>query len=155
VPERAGERLAGANSLAGWVAFSAGERRIGGRAGQESWEPRPIQRPERLRDAGGPGPLNGFWRDADWIGCTDGKWRPVAPGSFPLVTGHPNRVGLLRGAGNAINKEVAQGFIGAVMDVLAPVDTRRMAETGTGSGRSPGSAVTPKAAGAQPLEVPA
>ncbi len=68
-----------------------------------------------------PGPLNGLWRDADWLCCTDGKWRPVAPGTFPLAPAGTvrNRVGLLRGAGNAINLAQAQGFIEAVMDVRA------------------------------------
>lgn len=68
-----------------------------------------------------PSPLNGLWRDADWLCCTDGKWRPVAPGTFPLAaTGTVrNRVGLLRGAGNAINLAQAQGFIEAVMDIRA------------------------------------
>ena len=66
-----------------------------------------------------PGPLNGLWRDADWLCCTDGKWRPVAPGSFPLAPAGTvrNRVGLLRGAGNAINLAQAQGFIEAVIEV--------------------------------------
>ena len=32
-----------------------------------------------------PDSINGFWRDADWLFCTDGKWRPVEPGTFPLV----------------------------------------------------------------------
>src|SRR5688572_1289231 len=27
------------------------------------------------------GALNGFWRDADWLHCRDGKWRPVEPGT--------------------------------------------------------------------------
>lgn len=36
-----------------------------------------------------PGPTNGFWRDADWLGCRDGKWRPVEPGSSPLAYGLP------------------------------------------------------------------
>jgi DNA (cytosine-5)-methyltransferase 1 len=31
--------------------------------------------------------VNGFWRDADWLLCRDGKWRPVEPGTFPLVDG--------------------------------------------------------------------
>ncbi len=63
---------------------------------------------------GGP-PINGFWSDADWLGCRDGKWRPVEPGTFPLAHGAANRVGRLRGYGNAIVGPVAQGFIEAVM----------------------------------------
>lgn len=77
---------------------------------------------EHLHDpvAGGdllrPGPTNGFWRDADWLGCTDGKWRPVMPGTFPLVNGAAARVGRLRAYGNAINAEAARVFIEAVME---------------------------------------
>ncbi len=26
-----------------------------------------------------PGPLHGFWRDADWLFCRDERWRPVEP----------------------------------------------------------------------------
>jgi DNA (cytosine-5)-methyltransferase 1 len=63
----------------------------------------------------GPLPANGFWGDADWLGCRDGKWRPVEPGTFPLVNGAANRVGRLRGYGNAIVAPVAQIFIESVM----------------------------------------
>ena len=63
------------------------------------------------------GPVNGFWRDADWLLCRDGKWRPVEPGTFPLVDGAPARVGRLRGYGNAINAEAATAFVQAVMGV--------------------------------------
>ncbi len=78
--------------------------------------------------------VNGFWRDADWLFCRDGKWRPVEPGTFPLVDGFPkgmghgksspralagrNRVGRLRGYGNAINVYAAAAFIRAYMEVL-------------------------------------
>ena len=62
-----------------------------------------------------PGPVNGHWADADWLLCRDGKWRPVEPGTFPLVDGAPARVGRLRGYGNAINAIQAQAFIEAVM----------------------------------------
>ena len=37
--------------------------------------------------------VNGFWRDADWLLCRDGKWRPVEPGTFPLVDGAAARLG--------------------------------------------------------------
>ena len=58
-----------------------------------------------------PGPVNGFWRAADWLLCRDGKWRPVEPGTFPLAHGVPARVGRLRAYGNAINAQQAQIFI--------------------------------------------
>lgn len=75
--------------------------------------------------------VNGFWRDADWLICRDGKWRPVEPGTFPLVDGSAarlgrvgpgvarvasgNRVGRLKGYGNAINAQAAAEFIRAYM----------------------------------------
>ncbi|HBL5382467.1 TPA: DNA cytosine methyltransferase [Enterobacter hormaechei] len=78
--------------------------------------------------------VNGFWRDADWLFCRDGKWRPVEPGTFPLVNGaaarlgrvesgvarvaSSNRVGRLKGYGNAINAQAAAEFIRAYMEGL-------------------------------------
>ncbi|HDV0468272.1 TPA: DNA cytosine methyltransferase [Klebsiella pneumoniae] len=77
--------------------------------------------------------VNGFWRDADWLFCRDGKWRPVEPGTFPLVDGaaarmgrvepgvarvaSSNRVGRLKGYGNAINAQAVAAFIRAYMGV--------------------------------------
>lgn len=77
--------------------------------------------------------VNGFWRDADWLLCRDGKWRPVEPGTFPLVDGaaarlgrvepgmarvaSSNRGGRLKGYGNAINAQAAAAFIRAYMGV--------------------------------------
>lgn len=58
---------------------------------------------------------HGFWSDADWLGCRDGKFRPVEPGTFPLANGIPARVGRLRGYGNAIVPQVAAEFIKAFM----------------------------------------
>ena len=63
-------------------------------------------------------PVNGFWRNADWLFCRDGKWRPVRPGSFPLVNGATARVGRLRAYGNAVNAEAAQTFINAYMEII-------------------------------------
>ena len=84
------------------------------------------------------GPTNGHWRDADWLFCRDGKWRPVEPGTFPLVDGLPrgvvpsSRVGVafdanktaearvmrLRGYGNAINPIQAALFVESFMDSM-------------------------------------
>jgi len=61
-------------------------------------------------------PTNGLWRDADWLFCRDGKFRPVEPGTFPLADGVSGRVGLLRGYGNAIVPEVAAEVILAYME---------------------------------------
>ena len=78
--------------------------------------------------------VNGFWRDADWLLCRDGKWRPVESGTFPLVDGaaarlgrvepwvarvaSSNRVGRLKGYGNAINAQAAAEFVRAYMEGL-------------------------------------
>jgi len=83
-------------------------------------------------------PTNGFWTDADWLGCRDDKWRPVEPGTFPLAHGATkrmgllkpelegmgfrskdigkNRIGRLKGYGNAIVAPQAQAFIEAFME---------------------------------------
>jgi DNA (cytosine-5)-methyltransferase 1 len=62
------------------------------------------------------GPTNGFWRVADWLLCKDERWRPVESGTFPLAHGYPARMGILRGAGNAISPEVAKAFIEVTME---------------------------------------
>ncbi len=64
---------------------------------------------------GAAGPLEGYWRDADWIACRDGFWRPVEPGTFPLAHGVSARVGRLRGYGNAIVPQVAAEFVRAAL----------------------------------------
>lgn len=86
---------------------------------------------------GGTGSVNGFWRDADWLLCRDGKWRPVESGTFPLVAGLTKglvpssrqgmaidanktaeaRVMRLRGYGNAINAEAARTWVETVTEL--------------------------------------
>jgi DNA (cytosine-5)-methyltransferase 1 len=89
-------------------------------------------------ESGRPSPLNGFWRDADWIFCRDRKWRPVesitqpvADGiaadlglvcvdgrqfTFPLTQGAKARMTRLRGYGDGITVQVAEAFIRAYME---------------------------------------
>ena len=64
-----------------------------------------------------PGPTNGYWSNVDWLRCRDDKWRPVEPETFPLAHAgaFSNRVGLLRGSGNALNLAQAQHFIESIM----------------------------------------
>ena len=66
--------------------------------------------------AGGAGPTNGFWRNADWLACRDAKWRAVEPGTFPLAHGTSSRVGRLRAYGNAIVPQVAEQVIRTYME---------------------------------------
>ncbi|ENO8556962.1 TPA: DNA cytosine methyltransferase [Yersinia enterocolitica] len=75
---------------------------------QFNWEP-------RASSTTSAGPVNGFWSDADWLLCRDGKWRPVEPRTFPLVNGLASRVGRLRAYGNAINAATAEAFIRAYL----------------------------------------
>jgi len=42
------------------------------------------------------GPTNGFWRNADWLLCRDGKWRPVEASPQPLVDGTAESLGRVR-----------------------------------------------------------
>lgn len=82
---------------------------------------------------GTPLEINGFWRDADWLFCRDGQWRPVESGTFLLVArfakslGHGksslramagrNRTGRLCVYGNAINAQTAAEFIRAYISI--------------------------------------
>jgi DNA (cytosine-5)-methyltransferase 1 len=58
-----------------------------------------------------------LWGNSQIIYCRDGKYRaiPTEPEVFPLANGIPNRVGILRGAGNAIVPQAAAEIIKAVM----------------------------------------
>jgi len=63
-----------------------------------------------------------FWSTYDVVHCTDGKARRFEPSSFPLAHGVPNRVGRLRGYGNAIVPQVAAEFLKAAFDSLQALD---------------------------------
>ncbi|WGL99968.1 DNA cytosine methyltransferase (plasmid) [Arsenophonus sp. aPb] len=57
--------------------------------------------------------VSGYWENADWLLCRDGKLRPIESGTFPLAHGITSRVGRLRAYGNAIVAPVAKTFIKA------------------------------------------
>ncbi|MDA8121339.1 MAG: DNA cytosine methyltransferase, partial [Deltaproteobacteria bacterium] len=84
------------------------------------WADQPGRKEEERVTDGRPGPVNGFWRDAAWIPCRDGKWRPVEPGTFPLVAG-PSK-GMVRG-----------GDPGAPIDANATAEARVMRLRGYGN----------------------
>jgi len=56
--------------------------------------------------------------DLDWVIGADGKARRVKSGIRLLAHGVPNRVGTLRGFGNAIDYRPAKEFIGAFIDTM-------------------------------------
>ena len=66
--------------------------------------------------------IQSIWDCPDWALCDDpggARWRPIEPGTFPLAHGAPDRVGRLRGYGNAIVPQVAAEFVGAFLEVTA------------------------------------
>lgn len=116
-----GQQLSAA-SQDGWMAHANGKRSQGGILWGEDSQRQDINGSFGCGSADcGPGPVNGFWSDADWLFCGDGKWRAVEPGLMPLVNGATARVGKIRAYGNAINVEAATAFVKAYMMVVSDV----------------------------------
>jgi DNA (cytosine-5)-methyltransferase 1 len=109
-----------------------------GSTGREGGAERGIQRGQPAHPGGG------FWGRYELIPCRDGKARRTQPGLFPLAhgvsgrvavvrpgqPGRPadaeevrwvNRVGALKGAGNAIVPQVAAEFVTAFLEVTEDV----------------------------------
>jgi len=111
----------------GWIpkedTETAGGRKDGGVADAYSqqwngrWNDRQRRRVESAigRSIGAASKTESHWRNADWLWCRDGKWRPVEPGTFPLAYGVSGMVAHLRGYGNAIVPQVAATFIKAAL----------------------------------------
>lgn len=131
--DRARERAAGPAGMGGGLADPRSERRqqdarsasgdeaADGRTGRDGSQPDgDHQFAGDGADGGTLGLADGthFWSRAEWLLCRDGKARPVEPGIFPLADRVPNRVGTLRGAGNAIVPPLAAEFIKAYREVI-------------------------------------
>lgn len=118
MPERTDKQPAGAGSVESELAYSS---QCGRRKERENVRRGIVGDSEEGRSpgrsaSGGDNTTyshHGFWSGADWLGCRDGKFRPVESGAFPLANGIPGRVGRLRGYGNAIVPQVAAEFITA------------------------------------------
>lgn len=125
VPECADKQPAGATGLEGSVA----DTKHNGYCGQataeteQSGDKSHIGVSNRGRiafeESDAANPYHSFWSDSDWLGCRDGKFRPVESGTFPLAHGVPARVGRLRGYGNAIVPPCAAEFIKAFAGAAA------------------------------------
>jgi hypothetical protein len=89
-----------------------------GHAGDGDRRNQPGRQQAHANGSTAKGGAAGFWSNSIPIPCADGKWRrvPTQPTLFPLADGLPNRVGALRGAGNAIVPQVAAAFIKACFD---------------------------------------
>ena len=101
-----------AHDIACGMADGNGEQRDGGRGvGARGWN-----EPSIYDGADRSSAHHGGWGNPDWLWCRDDRWRPVEPGTFPLAHGVSDRVGILRGYGNAIVPQVATAFIRAALD---------------------------------------
>ncbi|EEJ2380134.1 DNA cytosine methyltransferase [Salmonella enterica subsp. enterica] len=111
MPERTDKQPAGVGSMESELADTVCQQFDGrGASGEAGWS----QSTNRSY-SDTTNPRHSFWSDADWLGCRDGKFRPVEPSTFPLANGVPARVGRLRGYGNAIVPEVAAEFVRAFL----------------------------------------
>jgi DNA (cytosine-5)-methyltransferase 1 len=122
---RGGRRKRGDETIAQRGGHADGEEQLSGvgntdSAGSQILQCETIQgkgRPKERGTAVQPGPTSGFWADANWIDCIDGKKRAIEPGTFPLAHGAAARVLRLRGYGDAIVAQVAAAFIKTYLQV--------------------------------------
>ncbi|WP_428983279.1 DNA cytosine methyltransferase [Pantoea agglomerans] len=91
------KRFSGLSSLSGVMAYGDHDRQYSGcrrgRSGQPSCS---RNHTGRNGETDAASAHHSFWSDADWLGCRDGKFRPVESGSFPLVDGISNIMDDLR-----------------------------------------------------------
>jgi DNA (cytosine-5)-methyltransferase 1 len=92
--------------------YAGDGRALGGMAYSDGRNPSP----KRQQRSGQHGQLAPDGRPCDWLPCTDGAWRPVESGTFPLAHEDTARLGRLRLYGDAIDVEAFTNLIGAYLD---------------------------------------
>ncbi|MCE2579560.1 DNA cytosine methyltransferase [Komagataeibacter sp. FNDCR1] len=111
--------MPGAGCADGRLAHSDDTRPQGRERVPERADEQPVG--ARSLESGSAYSHHGGWSGADWLGCRDGKFRPVEPGTQPLASGLPARVVRLRGYGNAIVPAVAAAFIQEFLGAFAEI----------------------------------
>lgn len=113
------QRLYWSAARVGNAAHIQRQLQLGGRRESTRWQEPP-------RDGGSSaaiGATAGYWNDAVIHECIDGYRRPLGPGLRTLAAGAPGAVDALRGIGNALNAEVAIGFLVALREALVGFDS--------------------------------
>lgn len=117
--EQDGARNArGAESAGGGAVDELGDPSFDRKRAQHGESSEGARRKSSHRGSSVSGATAGFWANAEWLPCRDGKARPVEPGTSPLVDGTPARVVRLRGYGNGIVAQAAEAFIETVMECI-------------------------------------
>lgn len=114
----------GRGRAAGVMGDGAGQRREGVEVQHLEWG----KDFEIARAGGAAGSVADYlgWTTPDWLGCKDGKVRPVEPGTFPLDHGVPGRVVRLRGYGNAIVPAVAKVFVECFLEAAGDSENAKL-----------------------------
>ena len=126
--ECADERIARSNGVAhaDFAGSREGREQRGGQFGGPGGDPQTCHVGDRSGErfygrqnpAGETGRLGAENASFEWVIGADGKARRVKPGVRLLAHGIPNRVGKLRGFGNAIDPRPAAAFISAAIESL-------------------------------------
>ena len=61
------------------------------------------------------------WETGFVVLCADGKPRPIEPSIYPLAHGFPERVGMLKGFGNAIVPKLAAQFMLSFVEAIEDI----------------------------------